>query len=130
MTDHELTREVVFRSEPATPEEDRRIDHHIDAFAPRVKHYPEPRLHIVLDRHQRAPHATVETRLQLGPLGPSLISHQQGASFDQAVKHAIEDLEKQLERHVAKQRGEPAFGVPSRRPVKRTGAEPSGEASP
>lgn len=130
MTDHELTREVVYRTEPATPEEERRIEHHIDAFAPRVKHYPEPRVHFVLDRHQRAPHATVESRLQLGPLGPSLVSHQQGASFDQAVKHAIEDLERQLERHLAKQRGEPSFGVPSRRPVKRTAGEPSGEASP
>lgn len=131
MADQELTREVVYRSQPATPEEERRIERQIEAFARRVKHYPGPRIHLVLDRHERAPHATVQTRLQLGPLGPSLVSHQQGASFDQAVKHSIEDIERQLERHLAKQRGEPAYGVPSRRSVKRPnpGAPPGDEGA-
>jgi hypothetical protein len=57
----------------------------------------------------------VDLRLELGPLGSHLISHQAAETADRAVRLAVEDVERQLERQLAVQRGEPSFGVPSRR---------------
>ena len=71
----------------------------------------------------------VDLRLQLGPLGPHLVSHQTAETVEAAVRQAVSDIERQLERRLARQRGEPAYGVPSRslprqtRPAKRGGAE-------
>lgn len=53
--------------------------------------------------------------MKLSPLGSHLISHQGAETVDRAVRIAVEDVERQLEREHAMQRGEPSFGVPSRR---------------
>ena len=115
MSERELVPEYTIRGEGPTPVELKHIEHQVEGLGRRVKHYPEPRLHLVLSRHWQPQRGVAELRLQLGPLGPSLVSHQQAPSLDRAVKAAIDDLERQLERHLAKQRGEPSFGVPSRR---------------
>jgi hypothetical protein len=54
-------------------------------------------------------------RVQLGPLGPTLASSQTAPTPDRAAHLAIRAIEHQLERLVAAQRGEPSYGVPSRR---------------
>ena len=54
-------------------------------------------------------------RVQLGPLGPTLTSSQAASTPDRAAHLAIQAVERQLERLVAVQRGEPTYGVPSRR---------------
>jgi hypothetical protein len=53
-----------------------------------------------------------------------LISHQSAETVDLSLGKAIHDVERQLERHHGKQRGQPSFGVPSRR---RMFEEPTGE---
>jgi hypothetical protein len=57
----------------------------------------------------------VDLRVQLGPLGAHLVSHQRAGTTAHAVRLAVEDVERQLERRHADQRGEASFGVPSRR---------------
>jgi len=44
-----------------------------------------------------------------------LISHQVDETLHRAARRAIADAERELERRLAKQRGEPSFGIPSRR---------------
>ena len=58
---------------------------------------------------------TADLRVQLGPLAAHLISHQAAESADLAARLAVEDVERQLERRLAKQRGQPTYSVPSRR---------------
>jgi ribosome-associated translation inhibitor RaiA len=115
MTESQLTTEYVVRGGEPTEAEMKRIEHQVEGLARRVKHYPDPRLHAVLERHVQQRRVTAEFRLQLGPLGPSLMSHQAAETADRAAKLAIDDLERQLERHLARQRGEASYGVPSRR---------------
>lgn len=115
MADHELTSEFVYKGDPPDDVEVRRIERQVGGLARRVKQYPGPRLHVVVERFIRQRRVTAETRLQLGPLGPSLVSHQQAETPARAIHAAISDLERQLERHLSKQRGDASFGVPSRR---------------
>ena len=58
-------------------------------------------------------------RFDLGPFGPTLTSSQAAQTPDRAAHLAIQAIERQLARLVAGQRGEPSYGVPSRR---RSGA--------
>jgi hypothetical protein len=69
----------------------------------------------MLTRHRDQRQVEVDLRVQLGTLGSHLISHQGAETVDRAVRLAVEDVERQLERQHAVQRGEPSFGVPSRR---------------
>jgi hypothetical protein len=68
-------------------------------------------------------------RVQLGPLGPTLASSQAAPTPDRAAHLAIQAIERQLERLVAGQRGEPSYGVPSRRRLGTTSA-PTEAAQP
>jgi ribosome-associated translation inhibitor RaiA len=98
-----------------TEADERRIQHQLDGLERRLVHHPEPRAVLVFAGHENQRRVQVDLRVELGPLGGHLISHQQAETADRAVRLAIADVERQLERQHAAQRGEPSFGVPSRR---------------
>jgi hypothetical protein len=93
----------------------------------RLAHFPEPSAHVVLKQQHGQQRVDVALRVELGPLGNHLISHQWGKTDDHAVRLAIADVERQLERRLAKQRGEHTFGVPSRREPASLRPHPPGE---
>jgi hypothetical protein len=86
--------------------------HTLDA---RLEHFPSPLATVRLRDHQDQRRVEVDLRVELGPHGPSLISHQGAETPDHAVRLAVEDIERQLERRLDSLRGDAAFGVPSRR---------------
>jgi ribosome-associated translation inhibitor RaiA len=100
---------------PLGPDDERRIRHHLKRLGRRLTHFPEPIATVVLKRHLQQRQVEVSLRVELGPLGEHLVSHQTAETAPHAVRLAVEDLERQLERRLAKQRGEHTFGVPSRR---------------
>jgi ribosome-associated translation inhibitor RaiA len=98
-----------------TQVQERRVQHQFDALQRRLVHHPEPTAVLVLTGHKNQRQVQADLRVEMGPLGGHLISHQQAETVDRAVHLAIADVERQLERQHAAQSGEPSFGVPSRR---------------
>lgn len=76
---------------------------------------PEPKAVLVLTKHSAQRRVEADLRVQVGPLGSHLVSHQAAQTPDQAVHLAVTDIERQLDRQLATMRGDPSFGVPSRR---------------
>lgn len=81
----------------------------------RLVHRPEPIAVLSLSGPNGQREIEASLRVQLGPLGPTLTSSQAAQTPDRAAHLAIHAVERQLERLVAGQRGEPSYGVPSRR---------------
>lgn len=98
-----------------TTAQEQRVHRHLTALGRRLTHRPEPIavLSFVGPNGKREFQASL--RIQLGPLGPTLTSSQAAPTPDRAARMAIQAVERQLERLVAGQRGEPSYGVPSRR---------------
>ena len=94
---------------------ERRIRHRFAALGHRLAHFPDPRAVAVLEDHPQQRRVTAGVRVALGPHAGHLISHQAGATADQAIRLAVQDVLRQLERRLATQRGEQTYGVPSRR---------------
>ncbi len=97
----------------------RRVQHHLDALARRLEQRPEPTAILALEPPADQRRMCADLRVELGPGGPTLVSHQAAETIDRAVALAVDDVERELERHVAGQRGEASFGVPSRREPER-----------
>lgn len=112
-----MTLETTLRTHgiALTDAERQRIDHHLAVLDRRLKHRPSPKAVLVLEEHRNRRQIEASLRVQVGPLGDHLVSHQSAETVDRAVRLAVEDVERQIERKVAGQRGEPTFGVPSRR---------------
>lgn len=102
---------------PLTDVQEQRVRHHLAALGKRLVHRPEPIAVMAFSRNESRHEVIAHLRLQLGPLGPTLTSKHTSPSPDQAARLAIRAVEKQLERLVSVQRGEPAYGVPSRRRI-------------
>lgn len=98
-----------------TEAEDRRIQHQLEVLERRLEHHPEPSASLRLTGHPAQRQVEADLRVQLSPLGPHLVSRRAAETVDRALHLAVEDVERQLERRHAKQRGEPSFGVVSRR---------------
>jgi len=109
--------ETITRTRNLTlsPAEERRLQRRLRALERRLAHHPDPVATLDFHGLEGARQVEVSFRLRLGPLGPHLVSHQTAATPDEAVRLAIDDIERQLERKHAFQRGEQAWGVPSRR---------------
>jgi ribosome-associated translation inhibitor RaiA len=90
---------------------------------------PAPQAALVLRRYAAQRRVAVNLRVQLGPLGRHVVSHQAAATPDQAVRLAVADVERQLERLRAAQAGEPTYGVPSRRLPRRRRPHPPSPAA-
>ena len=110
-----LERTVKTNGVTLSDTEQRHIDHQLDMLEKRLVHHPDPTAAVTLTRHHNQRVVEVDLRVQLGPLGQHLVSHQSAETTEHAVRDAVHDVERQLERRLATQRGEPTFGVPSRR---------------
>src|SRR5262245_14344289 len=110
-----LNSRVTTRGFVLSERERRAVARHFASLADRLVHKPEPRVVLVLEKQTARRRATADLRLQLGPLGAHLVSHTDGPTPVAALKRALDGVGRQLERLVARQRGEPAFGVASRR---------------
>ncbi len=98
-----------------TPAEEAKIRRHLRRLERRLVKRPAPTAALVLKGHTQRREIEADLRVQVGPLARHLLSHQLAETPDRAVRLVVEDVERQLERVAAAQRGEPAFGVPSRR---------------
>ncbi len=110
-----LTTRLNLRDLALSSIDEQRIHRQIDTLGRRLMHYPDPVVDLTLLEFPAPRRYSVDLRVQLGPLGSHLISHQSAETVDRAVHLAVRDVERQLERHQAKQRGEHSFGTPSRR---------------
>ena len=109
-----------------TPDSEKRIQRHIAGLERRLVNFHNPLVTITIrDRPTERRH-TADVRVQLGVDGVDLVSHNGGETAEQAVRQAIEDVQRQLERYVSTLRGEPAYGTPSRREPRdlRPGTQP------
>lgn len=95
--------------------QERRIRRYLQALERRLPHAREPRAEITLREHEAPRRITVDLRVMIAPKTNELVSHQSAETAAHAVRLALEDIERQLERRLATLRGEPAYGVPSRR---------------
>lgn len=105
----------------------KRIQRHLKGLERRLVNFHHTKVNLtVKDRPTERRH-TADLLVQLGVDGVELVSHHGGESAEHAARLAIEDVERQLERHVANLRGEPAYGTPSRREPRdlRPGAHPA-----
>ncbi len=98
-----------------SPIDDERIAHGLHALERRLGERPDPSAVMVLTRFPSRRVVEAELRVQLGPLGAHLVAREAAETANHAARRAIEAVERQLERRVATQRGEPTYGVPSRR---------------
>ena len=98
-----------------TEAESRHVEQQLDMLARRLVHRPDPKAVLVLKSYGQRREIEADLRVQLGPLGAHLISRESAETPDRATHLAVKDVERQLERRLATQRGEPTFGVPSRR---------------
>jgi hypothetical protein len=96
-------------------EQEQRIRLQLRALEGRLVHFSEPVARLVLRQQGEQRRIYVDLRIELGPKGGELISHQSAETPEHAVRLAIEDAERELERRLSSQRGEATFGVPSRR---------------
>ena len=110
-----LKQTVATRRCPLSATEQGRIDRQFEKLARRLVHHSEPVATLVLEGYEAQRRVTADLRLEFGHRASTLVSHQSAETADLAVRLAVEDVERQLERRLAKQRGESAFGVPSRR---------------
>jgi hypothetical protein len=100
---------------PLSPDEEGHIRHQLEVLGKRLDHFPEPLATVVLKRHELQREVEVALRVEPGPLGRHLISHQAAETAPHAVRLAVEDVERELERLLSNERGEQTYGVPSRR---------------
>jgi hypothetical protein len=98
-----------------SPIDERRFEYHLHALEVRLEKRPEPSAILILTRHRATRVIEANLRIQLGPLGSHPLARETAETADHATRLAVEKIERQLERRVATQRGEPNYGVPSRR---------------
>ncbi|MCC6791456.1 MAG: HPF/RaiA family ribosome-associated protein [Thermomicrobiales bacterium] len=98
-----------------TPAQQERIDRQFESIERRLSDAPDPVARLTLKSQDEQRVVTADLRITLGTKAMELISHQSAEKPDHAVRLALEDAERQLERLRSQQRGEPAYGVPSRR---------------
>ncbi len=96
-------------------EEEKQMRRHLERLEKRLQRFAEPKAIVTIKEFPSQRRITVDVRLEPAPHEREFVSHQAGEDAGQAVRLAVEDLERQLERWFAKLRGEPAYGVPSRR---------------
>lgn len=125
-----LTTKLDLRHITLEATEERRISHHLETLGRRLVHRPEPIAVLALTGRTGPRRVEADLRVELGPLGMHLISHQHAETADHAVRLAVEDVERQLERQTSQQRGEAAFGVPSRREPRQLRPNPPGRQPP
>jgi hypothetical protein len=102
---------------------------HLKSLEQRTTHFADPVARIRLSAQRLPRLVQVDLRVALGPREADLISHQSAETPDHAVRLAVQDIERQLERKISQLRGEESWGVPSRRLPKSTRPHPNGGES-
>ncbi len=92
-----------------------RIWRRVGSLDRRLVHFSEPSATLVLEELEQQRRVTADLRVAFGHRGATLVSHQSAETTGWATKLAVEDVERQLERRLARQRAQPTYGVPSRR---------------
>jgi ribosome-associated translation inhibitor RaiA len=105
-------------------EQERRIRHHLETIEKRLANFQEPVAKVTLRAHEAQRRITVDLQIVTSPKTEELISHQQAETPEHAVRLAVEDVERQLERRYSALRGESTYGVPSRRLPKQLRPHP------
>ena len=114
---------------PLTAAQERRVHRHLTTLGRRLERRPEPIAVLSFAGPNGQHEIEASLRVQLGPLGPTLTGSQAASTPDRAAHLAIQSIERRLERLVAGQRGEPSYGVPSRRRLgSLSGGGPIGKA--
>jgi hypothetical protein len=103
-----------------TPVQERRISRHMATLERLLVHEGESLAEVVVSDHPDHRQVQVHLRVQLGRSGWSVLSTTNATTADAAVRLAVGDVRRQLEKHLAVRRGEPSFGVPSRREPRRS----------
>jgi hypothetical protein len=89
-----------------SPTDERRMQHHLEHLGRRLVNRPEPTAVLSISEQGHRHEIVASLRVQLGPLGPTLVSSQSASTADQATRLAVEAIERQLERRISSQRGE------------------------
>lgn len=110
-----LSIEIHQRGHELGKTEQKRIERQLASLERRLLKFPDPRAELAVDSTAKQRLVRVDLRVALGPHGGHLVSHQEAESADVAVKDAVDDIKRQLERRLSNMRGESAYGVPSRR---------------
>lgn len=110
-----LNSQLHHRNCPLSPDQEARITRQLEDLGHRLDRFPEPMADLRLELHREQRRVTADLRLQLGPSGQHLVSHQAAETADQAALLATTDIERQLERELSAMRREHTYGVPSRR---------------
>lgn len=92
-----------------------RIMRKVRSLDQRLAKFPTPLATLRLREQGQQRRIDVDLRVLLVPHGQHIVSHQSAETADHAVRLAVEDVERQLERHIDSLRGDATFGVPSRR---------------
>ncbi len=88
---------------------------HFASLERRVAARSEVQATLLLENQLGKRQVRAKLRVELGPLGPTLVGREAASTPDAAARMVVDDVERQLERLTSRQRGEPTFGVPSRR---------------
>ena len=109
-----LTIDLHTRGRHIKPEQERNIRRDLARLEPRLVNLPAPVMIAKLSELKVAGQYEANLRLDLGARMGELFAEHQGDPVS-AMRAAVEEIARQLERRLANQRGEPAYGVPSRR---------------
>ena len=94
---------------PLSTAQEQRVHRHLATLGRRLVHRPEPVAVLSFSGPTGRREIEASLRVRLGPLGPTLTSSQTAQTPDRAAHLAIQAVERQLERLVAGQRGEPSY---------------------
>ncbi len=104
--------------------QNRHVRHQLNRLDRRLADRPEPAASLMLIGSAPRRQVDADLRLRLSLRGPTLVSHQTADTAEHAVRLAVEDVDRQLERKVESQRGSASYGVPSRRLPKSLRPQP------
>ena len=109
--------------------EERRIQRHLRLLGRRLVSSPDPVAVLILYWHPDQRQVKARMRVRLGHLGGHLVSRTTAETTDYAARLAIEDVKRQVERHMARLRGEPHARTANQPPVREMGPDDEGPSS-
>jgi len=95
--------------------EEKLIQRHLGKLQRRLSAHGEPIIQLVMDWHPYQRMVRARMRVQLGHLGQHIVSARAAETANLAVERAVDSIERQFKRKLAVMKGEPSYGVPSRR---------------
>ncbi len=105
-----LNTQVQVRGFVLNDAEERRIERQLRSLEPRLAGSPEPVADLILEWHPDQRTVDTTLRVRLGHLGGHFVSRTSAETADYATRLAVDDVKRQIERHMARLRGEPEFG--------------------